>query len=568
MKTPRLASITNPIGSSSPSRGYLADAVLLAIGGFAFLVGVIVWLDNAQAGLTANGIFKSMEMQPWISDPATASIYPSNYLFYPLYGALCRILDAFGILAGDARRQMAILNAASASLCVVAVYLLVRSMTQDRLIALAASLFHLACNFVLVLAIINEDIMSGYAVTFASMALAAVWFARPTSLRVVVVGIVFSVGWLLEWRLMFPTLPAMAAALWICEPKPARRIGLIALLLGTVFAMACLAALLSYGHNGAAGPIGILWTGKGVGTAWGGFTWAKVGYLTDGLAGYLLGAGLTTFDKVGGWDIWRYGGMTLMAAIAFVGLSSLWHARSDNRSWALAAVFGGTFVAGEVFNLYSQPHDPQMQLNVMAWLTPAWALTLVAARARWPRRGFASLLAASAVLLAYNLWSLTPLRGMDSAWKDSLERIERIAPPARTLFLVHDYGWMMGYAAYHWDHPRWGTDALGPAPQDKPKFKWIGIAADLVYFPEWSLEKRTSEMRRQIDRALELGYDVVSVEVWNMTLDTLLTTTGMVADRQKIGALHAMLHRDFTATLIGDDPVAGPLYRLQRAPGR
>ena len=50
------------------------------------------------------------------------------------------------------------------------------------------------------------------------------------------------------------------------------------------------------------------------------------------------------------------------------------------------ALFGVTFVAGEVFNLYSQPQDAQMQVNVMPWLTLAWLFALQAAAARWRPR--------------------------------------------------------------------------------------------------------------------------------------------------------------------------------------
>ena len=56
-----------------------------------------------------------------------------------------------------------------------------------------------------------------------------------------------------------------------------------------------------------------------------------------------------------------------------------------------------------------------MQINVMAWLTPAWALVLVAARQRWGGRGLAALGGLSAALLAYNVWSLAPLRGLADA---------------------------------------------------------------------------------------------------------------------------------------------------------
>src|SRR5207253_9481906 len=116
------------------------------------------------------------------------------------------------------------LNAASATLCLGVVYLLVRALTGNRWVAWIAALFHLASSYVLLLAISNEDIMPSYTITFAAMALAGVWFAKPTAARVIVVSVLFSIGWLFEWRLMFPTLPALLAALWLCERRPAARL--------------------------------------------------------------------------------------------------------------------------------------------------------------------------------------------------------------------------------------------------------------------------------------------------------------------------------------------------------
>ena len=95
---------------------------------------------------------------------------------------------------------------------------------------------------------------------------------------------------------------------------------------------------------------------------------------------------------------------------------------------ALSAIFGVTFVAGEVFNLYAQPQDPQMQINVMAWLTVGWAVVLVAAREnrRYGRRPLAALAGLSGRLFAYNVWSIArcaawtaPGRAPSSAWKSS-----------------------------------------------------------------------------------------------------------------------------------------------------
>ena len=120
---------------SNPTANALVDLALLVLGGGALLIAIVLWFDNAQGGLTGNGVFKSLELKPWVTDPANAPLYPSNYLFYPLYGALCRLLDFLGVFAGDPRRQMTILNAVSCALSLGIIYLLIRNLTGVRLVA-------------------------------------------------------------------------------------------------------------------------------------------------------------------------------------------------------------------------------------------------------------------------------------------------------------------------------------------------------------------------------------------------------------------------------------------------
>ncbi|MBS0519074.1 MAG: hypothetical protein JSR90_10300 [Proteobacteria bacterium] len=544
--------------------GYWIDIPTLLIAGGAFFIGVILWLDNAQGGLTGNGIMKAKQLTPWIIDPAHAPLDPSNYLFFPAYGALCRVLDLLGLWAGDPRRQIALLNALSASLCLCVVYLLVRHITGRRILALLAALFHLACYDVLVLAVINEDIMSSYTVMFSSMALAAIWFARPTALRVCVVAAIFTIGWLFEWRLMFPTLPAMLAALWLCEKRPTIRVAWIALFAGAMLATTAVVALAWHGHAGAVGVTGLLWTGKGVGSSWGGFTWPKVVYLFDGMTGYLLGAGMITIaDFPGGWDVWRITGLTMIVAAAAASIAILWRARSSTQAWALAAVFGGTFLAGEVMNFYSQPQDPQMQINVMGWLTLGAALI---AGDIWRRRGPAGprlLAAVSIALLANSLWSLTPVRGADTNWRLAVERIKKVADPTRTVFLLHDFEWSSSYFRSLGATPEPGIADLAAAPTPSPPIRWIGLIATLLRHPDWSPDKHAEALKAEIERARSLGYDVVTVRVWTDTLPELLSETGMVADADRIGALYRVLHDSFVGVRLLDDATAGSVYRLE-----
>ena len=509
-------------------------------------------------------------------DPAHAPLYPSNYLFYPVYGALCRGLDLLGVFAGDPRRQITILNAVSCSLCLCAVYLMVRTLTGDRLVALLAALFHIASSFVMFLAIVNEDILPSYTLLFASMALGAVWFARPTAPRVVAVAVLFSIAWLFEWRLMFPTLPAMLAALWLCERRPVARLGWIALFLATMVATAGVAAAAWHGHNGAVGPFDLLWTGKAVRSVWAGFTWPKVGYLWDGMVAYLLGAGVTAIPGIPGWDIWRYTATVWMLAIAAVAGPLLWRARHDTRARALAAVFGITFAAGSVFNLYSQPQDPQMQINVMPWLTVAWgrlAARLLAGGGTVRARSvtFAVLGVLSLAPLAWNLKSLAFWRGEDTMMVNGLAALERRLPPESTVFLYWGFEsittWQFALWSHTWDSDVWGTDrapALAPAPSAHPKFKWIAITAGGVRHPGWTAEEHAAALKRDIDRALDLGYEVVASNFWDWDVTELASQLSSLSAANRAPAIYKMLHENYQASPVFYARGVAIYFELQR----
>ena len=69
---------------------------LVFVVSLAGLAGLIGWLQNVHI-VTANGMFKSIQAEPWMRDFAHARLDPSNYLYFPLYGALANLLDALGI---------------------------------------------------------------------------------------------------------------------------------------------------------------------------------------------------------------------------------------------------------------------------------------------------------------------------------------------------------------------------------------------------------------------------------------------------------------------------------------
>jgi hypothetical protein len=534
-----------------------------------FLIGLITWLQNVHL-LTANGMYKSIEAEPWIRDFRHARLDPSNYLYFPLQGALCKLLDALGILRGAAWKQFAYLNGFWAAICIVLVYAFVHRVTQNALAAALAALFHLGCGTFLVLGVINEDIMPSYTVLMASMLMAALWFDRPTWRRVVLVGAVFTIAWLMEWRLIFPTLCGFLLALAVADLPLRRRAGLIATLLVTIVAVAGIIQQVWEGHNGAMGLPDLLWTGKGIDTGWGGFGWAKAWMMLSGLGNYFLVTG-SYFDPASA----RRGMLPLSAsvllqlAILAVGVAVLWPRRADRRLRAIAAVFMGTLAAGQVMNFYSQPQDPQMQVSVMAWLTVTWALIVAAFVARSDgavlRSGVAiPLVALSLAPLAFNVASISRWRGRDAAAVAALDRIERHFPTDRTVFLYFGFEYIATWQYALWSHS-WDWDFTpppGPAPSDRPRFKWIAVDAAAIRHPHWTAAQHTDALRRQIDLAFRLGYRVAVSAFWDWSEDELRRRLGGLSASGRAASIYAMLHDNYEAKPAFVDPLVGAMYQL------
>jgi len=123
--------------------------------------------------------------------------------------------------------------------------------------------------------------------------------------------------------------------------------------------------------------------------------------------------------------------MVLLAAFILL----LWCNRHDSKMRTVAIIFLGTLAAGELTNAYSQPEDPQMQLNVMPWLTVAAALVL----ANLPSSILQSATTVAAALvpvpLAYNLETFSATRGSDGRMQAALDELLRLSDPAETIYV-------------------------------------------------------------------------------------------------------------------------------------
>ena len=531
------------------------------------LVGLIGWLQNVHI-LTSNGMYKSIQAEPWIADPSAARLDASNYLYFPLYGALCRLLDGLGIERGVPWKQLAYLNAFWASLCIVFVYAFVHRATQSARAAVLATIFHFGCGFFLLLAVISEDIMPGYTLVFGAMALAGLWFDRPTYGRVAIVGAIFTLGWLIEWRLIFPTLPALLLALLASEGPMSRRLARIGVMLASIVAVSGVVQLLWDGHNGAVGLHDMLWTGKGVASGWAGVSWEKAWMMLSGIGNYFLIMGGFTDPVTARRLMFPLSFSVLLQAVIFVAsIVVLWPRRADRRLRAIGIVFLGTLAAGQVLNFYAQPQDPQMQINVMPWLTVAWGLlaaALLAVRAR--PRVLLLFVVLSLVPLVWNGAQLARWRGGDSAAVAALAALEKRFPPDSTVFLYWGFEpitvWQYALWSRTWDWD--GTTTVANAPSAEPKFKWIAIDAGAIRHPGWTAEQHAQSIRRDIDQALDRGYRVAVSDVWNWSVDELAGQLGGLAAGNRATAIHKMLHDNFEARPVFSQPTVGTYYDLRR----
>jgi len=547
-------------------RTCVVDLAILFLASLAGLVWLVGWLDNPQA-LTSNGVFKAMTVRDWLNDYVKTPLDPSNFHYYPFIAVFCHLLDLMGIQTGDPRRQIALINCLFGAISLCIVYLLVRTVSGRRDVAWAAAAFHLGGAFFLNLSISNEDIIPSYTFLLGSLALAAVWFVNPTPGRIAVVAVVFALSWLFEWRLMFPTLPALLVAVTLAPAPLWKRFLRVVIFLAAMVGTAEVAMQLWGPHNGNVGTVrDLLWTGKAVESGWAGFAMRKVVFLWVGITEYLLGGanmGDASYLSVIRTEVLT--ATVLIATIAVAWLVLIWRDAGSLSPRVLAALFGVNFLAGEVFNFYSQPQDPQMQINVMIWLTVAWATIVAAATRRYGPAMPKIALMLGVALLSYNVYRMAPARGADGLWRNALQRIESQADPARTVFLVHGFEQLVSETFYEW-RGEWNFfGKLGPAPAPKPKIKLLAFVNGPIHQPSASGEEIAAELSRQIGHAMDLGYQVVADYVWELSEANFTSYMATVADPTKASTIYRTLHAKFTGTPLFVDPVAGAFFRLQRA---
>jgi hypothetical protein len=570
---------------SGPDWG-VAVLVWLLVSGL--LLAFEAYLQNAHIE-TANGLWDSVELRRWIADPRWETLDLGNAIYLPVYGVLCKALTRLGVFPDLLWRQMAVLDALFAALGLAGVYLFVVAWLRDRAVALLAVVLYGGSGFYLLCSIEDEwDMPSQSFILFATL-LACAWFARPRVWRIAAVAILFSISWLFEWRFLFPALPPMLLALFLAPGRFRQRIVRPALFV--VFMslppLGLTAAYLVTGgatlDRAAAFLIRLFWVGKGMGTGWGGFAAVKAPLAAAGVGESFVGARNIDYGR---WTTWPAVGMEIICGLIIclsllvVALRYAWRNRTNDTVVIASILLGGTLVGGSVFNLYSQPQDPQMLINVMIWTVPAWALVAKAAlgrpipvteglgltgngqqRRRWWLRPL--LIALALAPTAYNISVMAQQRGRDSEYLGLVSRLGQRFDPRRTVFLYHGFEGIFAWQFASWDGSWCQPSPPPPAPTPRPTFKMIDVTAIPVNHPDWSVDRQVGELKRQIDAALDGGYQIVAGPELGESDALWVNSFLTVAPAAVPQAMRRMIEATFVLTPVHDDAFAASVYDSQ-----
>lgn len=549
----------------------LLDCLFVFGIGLAVFSTLISLLQNAHLE-TTNGLWKSEPVAKWVELAPDRSLDPSNLLYFPGHGFVIRTFLPESL--GPVWKRMAYLNAFYGAMALACTHFLIAALTRSRLLAWGGSLFQMGCGFFLLLSIINEDIMASYAWLAAALALAVATWDRPSRLRIASVGILFTISWLFEWRVLFPTLPALTLACLMLPGRWTQRLKWAGVFLGSVFLTVACTALIARGQPGMPATFTdcfrtIVWTGKGIGSGWGGFRIEKIAFLRAGVAQSLLGG-----HNLHGGQLNSYQNLQLSVGLAVIGLLAVafvvqvWRNRKDARYRVAFSSLGGTLFCGQVMNLYTQPQDPQMQINVMAWLASGWALFGALVLGSEPLRSRyreAAFLCASLLPLAYNVNEFWPHRGLDTQNIQALVRVKEKFDLKDTVFVSHGFDGYITWRFVEWKQPQTFPPTLDEPPRHEESLAApLYLINDAVRNPSHTPQEHAKHITDHIDRALELKYRVVIDRIWDADEALLVTSFSTVCGPQKPQAIHAALHAQYRATLVYNDPILGPQYELRR----
>jgi len=527
------------------------------------LWALIVFFDAVNRE-TTNGLAKSIDVARWVERSPERVTDAGNLLYYPVIGLLVQAMPES--LFGAVWQRMAYLNALFGAGVLALTYAIAFRLFRDRNVALFACLAHFSTGFFLLLATINEDIMPGYFWFMAAVACAVVP-GRLSPMMLCLSAQCLALSWLFHSSLQLPGIGAFIVGIAAFAGSRRQAVRPLLVFCAALVPLPVISAV-SFGLPWSAG----WWSGKGLGTGWGGFSANKIAFMGSGITQSVAGGhNIGVLDAIVTYPYSAMMGVTLVLMTALFGywLFTGW-GRQRQPEWRLAVgILCAVFVLGEGMNLYIQPQDPQMQIQPMTWFpfaaacAFAWAAGVRATAVSRALRCAALLLVAA--LIAGNLRGQMAQRHSDTIALQNIERLRALAPPERTVFLLQGFEGMIT-----WLMMAWGTGAI-----DAPAFEIEGpgrlnaiyVASQATVYPDRSPETAAEEVVWLVDHAVTEGLDVVTSDLFTAPEESWVDGFSTISGPEKPRAIYAALQARYVATALGDVPGWARLYRLARKPG-
>jgi hypothetical protein len=528
---------------------------------------LIVTIDNTNLG-TTNGLWKSPAVFSW-GHGIFVPLDSGGFLYGPVYGFLTRLIPdsllRYGTPISDVTfRKMAVLNALFGGLASGLVFVLALRFTASPFAAGIVALVHAGAGFVLLNSINSEDIVPAYALFLAATVCFFEYLYRGGILLCAASAFLLALATLFHWTVMPPGLAAFGAVYAVLLTRRAGFFwaGMAWLFLFLVFDQTMILLAFPSYHI----PVWVvLHPAKADAAGWVGFFGEKGWNLLVGMGNYFAGGSNLGDYKYAfaNAPIFHLMLISWTALVLALIASIVTLVRKPVASGLpLLAAFGIVlFLTGEAGAVYSQPQDPQMQIEPMfavisgMILLLGWSSRL--AGHLW-RQGLAGALAlAGAANGAWNVHLMEAGRGQDSKALAAVAEMDRLFPKNTTLIVWHGFE---GWTTWQWVL-LWKDDSVGFFKQN------VHLARPFTMNRGITGQQAAAITTAQIDAALASGERVVAIALWPRPAEEFVGSFTTVTTEAEARTYISLLEEHYRTGARWDTKM-GPFVELLPAEGR
>jgi len=542
--------------STAILKRYWKWSVLTAAIIAAAYISLIVTIDNTNLG-TTNGLWKSPVVYAW-GHQGDGPLDSGGLLYAPVYGIFTRLIPdswlQYGTPAADLTfRKMAILNAILGGAASGLVFLLAIRFTASPLSATAISLIHAGAGFVLLNSINSEDIIPAYTLFLGATVCFFEYLHQGGIPLFAASALLLALAALFHWTVMVPGIAAIGSVYAALLTRGRRFFwaGLGWLFLFLVFLQVLVLAAFPLRHI----PVwAVLYPGKADAAGWVGFFGEKGWILVVVVGNYFAGSNNMTDYQAAFANASVFRLMIVSWAVLALALGACLVTMARRRkpsAVSLLAIFALTlFVVGEAGAVYSQPQDPQMQIEPMfatipgmiLLLVPGWGLGSVRLR-----KGLAGVLAlAGAANFGWNVHLMRSGIGGDSKAIAAIAELNRLFPSNTTVIVCHGFEtWTTWQYVILWRN-------------DSPGFisKSIHLARAFTMNRGIRGAEAAAITEERIDSALASGQRVVAAALWTEPAEKSVGTYTTVTTQAQANTYDSLLRNHYRlatrwSTLLG-----------------